>query len=51
MIVYKCSLCGGEFESDTSDEEVLEEAKELFPEHSYDKMEIVCDDCWKKVMV
>ncbi len=46
---YKCQMCGGEFESDITDEEALEEARELFPEYEKEEMEIVCDDCWKKM--
>lgn len=48
---YICACCGGEFEKAWSDEEAMAESKECFPSaHArQEPMEIVCDDCFKKM--
>lgn len=47
---YKCSVCGGEFTSDRSEEEAMEEAEMIFDKEDLEDKAIVCDDCWKKML-
>ena len=46
---YKCANCGETFEEAWSDEEAKKEAADLFPGVPQACMEVVCDDCWKKM--
>lgn len=46
---YICSVCGGEFEADWSEEEAEQELKENFPGLSKNDCDLVCDDCYKKL--
>lgn len=47
---YMCKICGGVFEKEISDSEALKEKDELFPETLIEDCEIICDDCFKKIM-
>ena len=47
---YQCAMCGGIFETEWTDEEAIEELHEAFGEVMVDDCEIVCDDCYKKIM-
>jgi hypothetical protein len=47
---YRCCLCGGEFVSGWDDKEAVAELDENFPGFSVQHSEIVCDDCYRKVM-
>ena len=47
---YQCARCGGVFTKGRSDEEAQKEAMGLFGEIPHAEQEIVCDDCWKKLM-
>ena len=44
---YKCSVCGGIFEKELSEEEAEKQLEEEFPGYTKDECEIVCDDCYK----
>jgi DNA-directed RNA polymerase subunit RPC12/RpoP len=44
---YKCSVCGGTFEKMRSDDEALQETKELFGDFPMEELAIVCDVCFK----
>lgn len=45
-----CKICGVEFESADVDPEIIEKAKLQFDGLKEDDMEIVCEDCYKKVL-
>lgn len=48
---YKCAMCGGVFEKEWSDEEAKAEQEDNgWGDIADEDMEIVCDDCYKKVM-
>jgi hypothetical protein len=48
---YECALCHGIFEKAVPDAEALEETRRLFGEHALKTpLEVVCDDCFKKMM-
>jgi Fe2+ or Zn2+ uptake regulation protein len=47
---YKCSCCGGFFENRCSDEEAEAERQKNFPGVPLSECELVCDDCYKKIM-
>ena len=47
---YTCGECGGEFLKTIPDEEAKKEYKDNFPEKPFSEAEIVCDDCYKKIM-
>ncbi len=48
---YECALCHGTFEKDWTDEEALAEYEATFTEEErQDVREVVCDDCYKKIM-
>jgi DNA-directed RNA polymerase subunit RPC12/RpoP len=47
---YVCAMCGGRFETTWSDEEALAEMRENFSDIPVSETEIVCDDCYLKVM-
>ena len=47
--MYKCTICGGEFEAGWSEEEALAEMKDNFGEDTAkEQCEVFCDDCFKK---
>jgi len=47
---YKCASCGEIFEKDWSDEEALEERNEVFGNVPDSECDLVCDDCYRKIM-
>lgn len=47
---YECSNCHGVFEKGWSDEEATAELGENFPGFQPTACEIVCDDCYQKIM-
>jgi hypothetical protein len=47
---YECAVCGGMFEKGRTDEEAMNEQKMVFPGVPLCDCELVCDDCFKKVM-
>ena len=48
---YQCAVCNGVFEKGWSDEEAREELGENFPWCSVNDCELVCDDCYSKMMI
>lgn len=46
-MIYKCEVCGGEFESadDWTDDDARREFVDKFPSNNKD-VAIVCDDCY-----
>ena len=44
-------MCKGEFEKTWSDEEALQEMKENFGNVSEEEREIVCDNCFNKLLL
>ncbi len=49
MSKYTCAICGGIFEKARTDEEALEESRQIFGDIPKEEMEIVCDDCYEKI--
>ena len=47
---YTCACCGGTFGKTRSEEEAAAEARELFTPAELEAVEIVCDDCWRKIV-
>jgi hypothetical protein len=48
---FHCAACGGCFEKSRPDGEAAEEYQSLFQPHpGDDELDLVCDDCWKKLM-
>lgn len=47
---YICAMCGGIFEKGWSDEEAWAEHDANFLGMSHDESEIVCDDCYQKMI-
>ena len=47
---YMCALCKETFEKGQSNEEALEEAKELFPTEAIENMPLLCEECFIEVM-
>jgi DNA-directed RNA polymerase subunit RPC12/RpoP len=49
---YKCACCGGIFQHGWTEEEAKEEYKKNFGKEvtTMQDKEIVCDDCYKKLM-
>lgn len=45
--LYTCAECGGEFESDWTEEEAQAERLALFGDVPEEDMEQVCDDCFR----
>lgn len=48
---YTCAYCGGEFIATRNHDEVSAECKEYFgttPDET--DCDIVCDDCWKRIV-
>jgi DNA-directed RNA polymerase subunit RPC12/RpoP len=48
---YKCASCGEIFEKGWSDEESMEETKKNFGDVPENELEVICDDCYKKITV
>jgi DNA-directed RNA polymerase subunit RPC12/RpoP len=49
---YKCSVCKNEYEKGWDDIEAEKEMKDNFGQSvTTDDCEIVCDDCYKEIMV
>ena len=49
---YQCLCCKGIFEKGWSDEEAIKEMEENnFDSYSPEELAIVCDDCYKKIMI
>jgi len=44
---YVCEKCKKEYPKGSSDEEMLEEKRHLFPKVNVDDCAVICDDCWK----
>ena len=47
---YKCDMCKDIFKETWSNEEALEEMKDIFGTVPEEERAIVCDDCYKKIM-
>ena len=47
---YTCAMCKKSFESDWTDEEARNELNDKFENVQVSDCEIVCDDCYNKVM-
>ena len=47
---YTCACCGGTCGKTRSEEEVAAEASELFTPAELESTEVVCDDCWRKII-
>lgn len=45
---YKCAACGGVFAKSWSDEEAMQESKEMWGEWDPADLCIVCDDCFNR---
>ncbi len=50
MIDFICACCNETFPQEWTDEEALEEKKELFGDMPLEEMEKVCDECFYKLM-
>ncbi len=48
-MTYTCAICGGTFETDRPEEDVIEELNQVFGNVPIQECEIVCDDCYKKL--
>lgn len=47
---FTCADCGETFDKGRSDEEALKESKEIWGEIPQEDMEIICEDCYQKMM-
>lgn len=47
---YVCTICRVKFVSEWTDEEAKEELKEKFGETNIQECEVVCEDCYNKLM-
>ena len=47
---YTCSLCGEVFEKGWTDEEAMEESSKQWGDQPPEELEVVCDDCYRKMM-
>ncbi len=47
---YKCAVCDGEFETSWSNEEALVEKDQIFGNVAIEECEVVCDDCYQKLI-
>jgi len=47
---YKCSSCGEVFKSEWSSEEASKELQERFPDVPKESCDLVCEDCYKKIL-
>lgn len=45
---YKCAACGGEFDSERSDEDALAESKRLWGDLPASALTVICDDCFQR---
>lgn len=50
MFNYTCNNCKKASESSWSEEEAILEKEKLFDDLQINKMDMVCDDCFKKIM-
>lgn len=51
LTIYRCEACGGDFESQRSDEDAKAEAAELFQQQpETHPMAVVCDACFTAMM-
>jgi hypothetical protein len=48
---FTCEMCGGNYEKGWSDEEAEAEAKALFGELALQDRVVVCEDCYKRVVL
>lgn len=46
---FTCAMCKGKFNKGRSDEDAADEAEVLFGTRDTSEMDVVCDDCWKKM--
>lgn len=46
---YTCSLCGGTFEMEWTDEEAVAEMNRDFGSIPLDQCKVVCDDCYQRI--
>jgi hypothetical protein len=44
----KCECCGGDFETNTTDEEAVAEYKERFPGHQVEEAKVICSPCYER---
>jgi DNA-directed RNA polymerase subunit RPC12/RpoP len=51
MKEFKCVVCKEIFESDWSEEDALEEMRENFGDVPPENREVVCDDCYQKMIL
>jgi len=47
--LFECAICHQVFEKGRSDEEAMKEAEELHHIKEGFEIEVVCDDCYKKM--
>ena len=47
---YQCCVCDGVFEKGWTDDEAMEESEEVWGAMPPDELEVVCDDCYNKMM-
>lgn len=47
---FTCAACGETFDKELSDEEAEAQLEDEFPGFTPDDCDIVCDDCFKKIM-
>ena len=47
---YVCAKCKGVFGKITPENEALEELNKFFGNIPIEACDIVCDDCWKKIV-
>lgn len=48
---YTCAVCGETYKKGWSDEDAFEEYQETFPDvPENEPMEVVCDDCYQRMM-
>lgn len=47
---YVCAICRVKFVSEWTDEEAKDELKEKFGETNIQECEVVCEDCYNKLM-
>lgn len=48
---YKCAQCGNVYEFGWTEEEAKEECMKNFGTYNVKNMAIVCDDCYKEIMI
>lgn len=49
-MTYVCAVCQQTFEEDWTEEEALAELQENFGNYTPEECDIVCDDCYKKIL-